>query len=415
MKFYGNKSFIVLRLALSAAVVAGVVAVCLSLPHIHATTVSLVLLLVVLILASRWGFGEAALAAGLGAMALAYFFFPPDGWGIATPEDWVAVCAFLAVAGVTSHLASRARRQAKEAVSRRRELERLDAFGQDFPIDGSPGAMVAASLDSLVGIFQVEGVAFYHQGTGDITRSGPKQSAISADLLCHAVGHPNVSSDRATGSLLVSIRCDRHPIGNMAVCGGMSELTLRAIADRIEAGLEKVRAREELRQVDEARKSQELKMALLDSLVHEIKTPLSIIKTAVSSLLSRVSDPASRSELLTIINEESDRMDTSINEALESAGRRWGTAIEERSTRYWTVGQRYSERTQTCSTKPVSQTRRFRHSTAGELRFSHDQGSVEGTDDQCGEVFPYGFTSDHFRATVRGRDCDQRFGLRNRS
>jgi two-component system, OmpR family, sensor histidine kinase KdpD len=51
----------------------------------------------------------------------------------------------------------------------------------------------------------------------------------------------------------------------------------------------------------------------LDSLVHEVKTPLSVIKTAVSSLLSRDSDPAGRRELLTIINEEADRMDASMS------------------------------------------------------------------------------------------------------
>lgn len=320
MKHGDNKSLLVLRLVFSAGLVVGVVAASLSLPHVHATTVSLLLLLLILILASRWGFSEAALAAGLGALALDYFFFPPKGWGIASPEHWVALCAFVGVALVTSHLAARARHQSEEAVSRGRELERLDAFGQDLPIDGHPGSVVAASLDSLVSIFQLESAAFFDQGTGEITRSGPKENAISANLLRYAASRPGISSDRATGSLLVSIRCDLHPIGSIAICGGgVSELTLRAIADRIEAGLEKVRAREELRHVDETRKSQELKMALLDSLVHEIKTPLSVIKTAVSSLLSRDSDTASRGEFLTIINEESDRMDASISELFWTA------------------------------------------------------------------------------------------------
>ena len=69
---------------------------------------------------------------------------------------------------------------------------------------------------------------------------------------------------------------------------------VRAIAGRIEAGLEKIYAYESARHNEDARKNQELKTALLDSLVHEIKTPLSMIKTAVTSLLSRDSDAAKR-------------------------------------------------------------------------------------------------------------------------
>jgi two-component system, OmpR family, sensor histidine kinase KdpD len=315
VKYQGNKSRIVRRIAVSLGVIAGIAVACIYLPHVHVATVVLALLLAILIIASRWGFVEAAAATGLGTLFLDYFFLPPRGWGIESPEHWLVLIAFLGVAVVASYQASRAKHQAEEAASRSRELERLYAFGQDLPIEESPGSMVAASLDSLVRIFQLESGVFFDQGTDEITRSGPKENAISGALLRHAVGHPRISCDRATGSLLVSICCDHHPIGSMAVRGDISELTLRAIADRIEAGLEKVGAHEELRHTDEARKSQELKMALLDSLVHEIKTPLSVIKTAVSSLLSRDSDAASRSELLTIINEESDRMDTSINEA----------------------------------------------------------------------------------------------------
>lgn len=319
MKYHVNKSRIVRRIAISLGIIAGIAMACLYLPHIHVATAVLALLLPILIIAGRWGFAEAAAATGLSTLLLDYFFLPPRGWGIESPQHWLVLIAFLAVALVASYQTSRARRQAEEAASRRRELERLYEFGQDLTIDGSAASIVARSLDSLVRIFQLEDVAFYDQGTGEITRPGAKESGISADVLRRAVTEPNISSDRATGALLVSIRCDLHPIGSMAVCGGISELTLRAIVDRMEARLEKVHAHEELTHIDETRKSQELKMALLDSLVHEIKTPLSVIKTAVSSLLSRDSDAASRGELLTIINEESDRMDASISEVFRTA------------------------------------------------------------------------------------------------
>jgi two-component system, OmpR family, sensor histidine kinase KdpD len=214
---------------------------------------------------------------------------------------------------------------AEDVAARHRELERLYAFGRDLPIEGDPGSAVAKSLDSLVRTFQIEAAAFYDQNTGEITRSGPMGSAISAEVLGHTVSQANVSHDKNTGLSIVTICCGGSQVGSLAVYGNMSALTLRAIADRVEAGLEKVYAHERSRQAEDARKSQELKTALLDSLVHEIKTPLSVIKTAVSSLLSRDSDAAIRRELLTIANQEADRMDASISEAF------WRERVEARA------------------------------------------------------------------------------------
>jgi two-component system sensor histidine kinase KdpD len=87
----------------------------------------------------------------------------------------------------------------------------------------------------------------------------------------------------------------------------------------METGLEKSRAFERASEAEAARRGQEIKSAVLDSLIHEVKTPLSVIKTAVSSLLSRDSDASNRHELLTIINEEADRLDISMSEVFWTA------------------------------------------------------------------------------------------------
>jgi two-component system sensor histidine kinase KdpD len=63
-----------------------------------------------------------------------------------------------------------------------------------------------------------------------------------------------------------------------------------------------------------------LRSALLDSVTHEFRTPLTAIKASITSLLShqRLSD-ADRGELLTIINEEADRLNRLVGEATEMA------------------------------------------------------------------------------------------------
>jgi len=63
-----------------------------------------------------------------------------------------------------------------------------------------------------------------------------------------------------------------------------------------------------------------LRTALLDSVTHELRTPLTGIKGAVTSLLSQpeLTDDHRR-ELLTVIDEESNRLNRLIEEALEMA------------------------------------------------------------------------------------------------
>ena len=59
---------------------------------------------------------------------------------------------------------------------------------------------------------------------------------------------------------------------------------------------------------------------MLDSVTHEFRTPLTAIKLSVTTLLSP--DPISpdaRQELLTVINEETDRLNRLVGEAAEMA------------------------------------------------------------------------------------------------
>jgi two-component system sensor histidine kinase KdpD len=316
----------ILRLVVSLAGIGGVVAVCASIPHIHAATVVLVLLLTILAIANRWGFVEATVATCLGAVLLAYAFLLPSRRAIEPTERWVVFLTFVTVALLASHMAVRAKLRAEDAVTRRRELERLYAFGRDLPIGGDTTSIVAKGLDSLIAVFQAEAAAFYDHRTQVVTRAGPKANAFSDALFSQPVSSSEIYTDEATGCLLALIRCRNLAVGTIAVRGGaMSELTLRAVADRIEVTLERVWAYEDLRRAEETKRNQELKTALLDSLVHEIKTPLSVIKTAVSSLLSRDSDALGRREFLTIINEEADRLDASISEVFWKARLEAGT------------------------------------------------------------------------------------------
>jgi two-component system, OmpR family, sensor histidine kinase KdpD len=92
---------------------------------------------------------------------------------------------------------------------------------------------------------------------------------------------------------------------------------VHAIANLIAITIEKARALEDASHAEAARQSELLKSALLDSLAHDIKTPLTSIKAAVTSLLG--SAPGADRELLTIINEEADRLNRLAAEVVEMA------------------------------------------------------------------------------------------------
>jgi two-component system sensor histidine kinase KdpD len=77
---------------------------------------------------------------------------------------------------------------------------------------------------------------------------------------------------------------------------------------------------EKLSQTEAAHQSENLRAVLLDSVTHELRTPLTSIKAAVTGLLSDYHlDDAQRRELLTVINEETDRLDRLVGEATEMA------------------------------------------------------------------------------------------------
>lgn len=63
-----------------------------------------------------------------------------------------------------------------------------------------------------------------------------------------------------------------------------------------------------------------LRTALFDSMTHELRTPLTSIKAAVTALLTNSEmQPSQRNELLIVIDEEADRLNRLVGEAMETA------------------------------------------------------------------------------------------------
>lgn len=100
--------------------------------HINTTTVALALLLNVLFIATRWGSISGLFASLLAMLCFNYFFLPPFGTlTVTSPDNWIALSAFLVTAITAGELSARAKRRAEEAEASRQEIGRLYAELRD--------------------------------------------------------------------------------------------------------------------------------------------------------------------------------------------------------------------------------------------------------------------------------------------
>ena len=297
-----------LRYAASVLAVATVLAVYRTVIEVNHTTVALTLLLVILGVSAQWGLAEATVASLVAVLGFNFYFLPPVGaFTVYDPQNWVALFAFLVTAVTASQLSARARRRTAEADARRLEIERLYALVQAMMLTGSPRKTIREFVNRVVQVLGCSGAAFYYRPSDEFFRSGPESQPVSDHDLLAAAEIEDVSIDAERSIATAPVRLGGRPLGSMALIGPLpAEQTVRAIVNLMAITIEKARALEDASHAEAARQSELLKAALLDSLAHDIKTPLTSIKAAVTSLLFNPA-PSDR-ELLTIINEEADRL-----------------------------------------------------------------------------------------------------------
>ena len=248
------------------------------------------------------------------------FFLPPVGkLTIEDPQNWVALAAFLVTAVTASQLSAHARRRAAEAEARRVEIERLYALVQSMMLTGSARKTIREFVNRVVQVFGCTAAAFYYRSTTSSSARGRRASVVSDH---ESAGRKRKSTIfRWMPSAAWPSRRSGSACGRWAAWRSSarlpSEQMVRAIVNLIAITIEKARALEDASHAEAARQSEVLKSALLDSLAHDIKTPLTSIKAAVTSLLG--SAPDTDRELLTIINEEADRLNQLAAEVVEMA------------------------------------------------------------------------------------------------
>lgn len=290
--------------------------------RVNPTTAAVSFLLAILVVAAAWGLRYAIPMSIAAAFCFNFFFLPPVGTlTIADTQNWVALFAFFITSVIASNLSERARRQTLEAQQRKQDVDRLYTFSQQLLLAENVLELLKTVPRFVSETFDARDAAVYVSAKDQIYRFGPKAQEISAEELRDAAARNEAITNTAASALVSPLRMGTRTVGSFGISGSMlSRDTVEAVGSLIATAIERASAVERLTRTEASRESERLRSALLDSVTHEFRTPLTSIKASVTTLRSGARlDAEQHDDLLAVIEEESDRLNRLIGEAVEMA------------------------------------------------------------------------------------------------
>ncbi len=285
----------------------------------NSTTIAMTFLLATLGVATWWGLLEAIVASIAGMLCFNFFFLPPlFSLTLADTRNWVALFAFLVTAVVASQLSTSAKQRALEATRRREEMERLYELSRALMLVDKRSATAGQISQRIAQVFEVEGVAVFDREADQVYRTGAIELPISDTKLRDSALQATAFHDPEANVSVLPLSLGKEPVGSLAIYGGsISDTALHAIGNLAAIVMERARAEAVASRMEAAQQNEAMKSMLLDALAHEFKTPLTSIKAAASSILDEA-QPAQK-ELVAVIEEESDRLDSLVSETIRMA------------------------------------------------------------------------------------------------
>jgi two-component system sensor histidine kinase KdpD len=290
--------------------------------RVNQTTVALSFLVLILITASRWRLAYSVYLSVLCTLLYNFFFLPPVGkLTISDPQNWVALAAFLCTSVLVSHISDREHRQAETSEARRREIQLLYSFSQQLLLQDELSGVARTTPSVLSSVFGFRGVALYVRAQDSVFYSDPDNNLLSAiDLKTWSESEEAVSTTNQVK--LIPLRLGvQHALGVLAVTDEEYEARMyEAIGSLVSVALERAVALERTNRLEAARESEKLRSALIDSVTHDLRTPLTAIRAAATTLVSEQDLPErERVDLIAVVDEESERLDRLIGQAIEMA------------------------------------------------------------------------------------------------
>jgi len=312
--------------------------------------IALIFLLAVLGGSAAGGRALGITLAGVAFVVFNVFFLPPyHTLVIANPLDWLVLFAFLVTGIVAAQLLYRAQSEADVARQRAAEVDRLAALGAETLSAGRAEEALAAItrvIRTTLGVAECD-VYVRDGATGALARATRDRvdagaAAGPASIMSWVAEHGRAAAELTDGTVRMALEPSAHALAPLAAQDGamrtlivplaVRERTvgvlrladpqaialdprrrrfLDALAYYAALGVERVRLSAEAERAEALREADRLKDALLASVSHDIRTPLTTIRALAHDIAGTGEERA------LIIEEEVERLNRFVADLLD--------------------------------------------------------------------------------------------------
>jgi len=327
------------RLYLLAGVVVALCTVIGKLLTLDLSTTVMVYLLGVIAVALRGRRGPAVLASILSASALNFFFIPPlYTLELVNPLYWITVTVLAATGVIVSTLVVRVRHQADSARQRELRTVTLYSMSKDLAAVSTITQATELARQHVGRVLDCDVLVLLPDADGRITEGGqPTESplrppseqdlAVAQWVLEHAqLAGLGTDTLPATPWLFVPLLASGSCLGVL----GLRPHSQRPLApDQIQllttlvalvaGALERIKLSDQVRQTQVQVEAEKMRSALLSSVSHDLRTPLTGIIGAAGTLAESTDtlSPQVRGELLQTISDEAERVNRLVSNLLD--------------------------------------------------------------------------------------------------
>jgi len=272
------------QVALGTAGVAAVTAAFYPLHPDLAIAGCLYLLLVVLQSAFA-SFAASAIVSVIAILCLDFFFVPPLlSLEIGQPVYALGLVTFLVTALVITRLASKAREEARNAESRRKDLARLYEVASRLVSVGPDVAVQRGYLGVFREVLGLRAMCLYDGAAAALSCDGESAHDLAAETKAAYLS----GRDHSYEATRIAVRCLRisgKPIGAVGFDGlNDADSTAGPLSVLAAAMIQRARAFETASEAAAAAQVEVLRSAILDAFAHQFKTPLAAILTAAGGI-----------------------------------------------------------------------------------------------------------------------------------